>query len=132
MKKMTGRCLCEAVSYTAEDVQTDINACHCGLCRRWSGAAPLAVAVGKVEFDGRVRYYRSSEWAERGFCEHCGTNLVWRGDSDGDGGNYWLCLGTFDDEYQSLFKLAFEQYIEDKPNSYAFAGRRPRLTEAEL
>ena len=48
----TGRCLCGAVSYTAEDVETHFHSCHCSMCRRWTGGSAMAAAVGSVAFDG--------------------------------------------------------------------------------
>ena len=36
MAEMTGKCLCSAVSFTADDVETDFETCHCGMCRRWA------------------------------------------------------------------------------------------------
>ena len=38
---MTGRCLCGKVTFTAEGVEPHSHACHCGMCRRWSGGAPF-------------------------------------------------------------------------------------------
>lgn len=56
-----------------------IVACHCGQCRTWSGGAPgLAVAVTEIAFDGTPATYRSSDWADRGFCPTCGTSLFWQ------------------------------------------------------
>jgi len=40
---------------------------------------------------GKPKYFRSSEWAERGFCPECGTPLVFR-DSDGFG----VMIGSLD------------------------------------
>ena len=77
---MTGRCLCGAVSFTAEDVETDVQSCHCSQCRRWSGASAIAAIAGRVEFSGaeHLRRYDSSAWAERGFCRECGASLFYR------------------------------------------------------
>jgi hypothetical protein len=60
----------------------DVVACHCTQCRRTSGhySAYTSTAVTDLEVtqsDG-LRWYRSSESAERGFCERCGSNLFWR------------------------------------------------------
>jgi hypothetical protein len=81
-----------------------------------------------VKFDGEenVAVYRSSAWAERGFCSKCGTQLFYRIlDSD----EYDMCVGTFDD--QSEFVLALEIFIDRKPDAYALVGEHTRLTEAE-
>ncbi|MGB5621125.1 MAG: GFA family protein [Gammaproteobacteria bacterium] len=125
----TGHCLCGAVTYTAEEVQTDIHSCHCGMCRRWTGGPAFAASVGKVTFQGEenITRYDSSAWAERGFCNRCGTNLFYRLK---EANHYVLWMGTFDDPAQ--FKLAGEIYIEEKPPAYDLAGDHPRLTGEEF
>lgn len=124
----TGHCLCGAVTYTAEDVHTDIHSCHCGMCRRWTGGPAFAASVGRVSFHGEqnISRYDSSEWAERGFCRSCGSNLFYRlKETD----QYIIWLGTFDD--LTHFKLADEIFIDEKPDVYDLAGDHPRLTGEE-
>ena len=126
---MTGQCLCGAVSYTAEDVETEVHSCHCGQCRRWSGASVMAAGVSSVEFSGaeHIKRYDSSAWAQRGFCTECGANLFYylKGAD-----SYHMWVGTFDD--QTPFRLTGEIYIEHKPEGYNFAGDHPRMTEKEF
>lgn len=126
---MTGRCLCGAVTYAARQVESEFKACHCDMCRRWTGGPAFAVHVGSVEFEGEenIRVYDSSSWAERGFCARCGSSLFYRMKP---GGTPILWLGTFDD--QSGFGLAGEIYIEAKPEAYALSGEHPRLTKAQM
>ena len=125
----SGQCLCGAVTYTAEAIDTEVHSCHCSMCRRWSGGPGFSASVGKVEFTGEenIARFGSSAWAERGFCKTCGTNLFYRlKETD----HYIMCMGTFDDQAQ--FKLAGEIYIDEKPASYEFAGDHPRLTGEEF
>lgn len=125
----TGRCLCGAVSYTADAIETDFHSCHCSMCRKWSGGPAFAVGVGSVSFEGadNITRFDSSAWAERGFCMRCGTNLFYRlKEAD----HYILWMGTFDE--QAAFKLAGEIYIDEKPDAYDLAGDHPRLTGAEF
>ncbi len=125
----TGRCLCGAVTFTAHEVDTDIHSCHCGMCRRWGGGPAFAASVGSVRFDGEehIGRYQSSDWAERGFCRECGTNLFYRlKEAD----HYVMWMGTFDDA--APFRLAGEIYIDDKPPGYDLAGDHPRLTGSEF
>ncbi len=124
-----GHCLCGAVTYTAEGVDTDMHSCHCGMCRRWSGGPAFAASVGSVTFEGEenITRFDSSEWAERGFCNKCGTNLFYRlKEKD----HYMMWMGTFDDP--APFKLAGEIYIDEKPAAYDLAGEHPRLTGEEF
>ena len=125
----TGRCLCGAITYSAQDVTTDIHSCHCGMCRRWNGGPSFAASVAQVVFEGEAHLtrYDSSAWAERGFCNRCGTNLFYRlKEAD----HYIVSIGTFDD--QTPFNLAAEIYIEEKPAMYNLAGDHPRLTGEEF
>ena len=120
---------CGAVTYTAEDVETDIHSCHCGMCRRWTGGPAFAASVGKVIFESEqnITRYGSSAWAERGFCNRCGTNLFYRlKEAD----HYVLWMGTFDD--QAPFNLKGEIYIDEKPLVYELAGDHPRMTGEEF
>ena len=125
----TGHCLCGAVTYTAKDVHTDINSCHCSMCRRWNGGPAFAVIVGNVTFEGedKITRYPSSEWAERGFCSRCGTNLFFRLKEQDQ---YVIWMGSFDD--QDRFNLAGEIFIDEKPPAYDLAGDHPRLTGEEF
>lgn len=125
----TGHCLCGAVSYTATDVDPHLHACHCNMCRRWSGGPGFAASVGAIRFEGEehIGRYESSEWAERGFCTRCGTNLFYRLKHND---HHVVWMGTFDE--QAPFELAGEIYIEDKPPAYDFAGEHPRLTGEEF
>ena len=75
----TGKCLCGAVTFTAQDVENHIHACHCRMCRAWTGGPLLGATVGEITFTGEdhIKRYTSSEWAERGFCDQCGSTLFY-------------------------------------------------------
>ena len=117
----TGQCLCGAVTFEAQDVESHVHACHCSMCRRWNGGPALAVAVGSVTFAGEanIRRYRSSEWAERGFCKKCGSNLFYFLIPN----RYIIEAGLFNEQD---FKLESEIFCAGKPTWYEFAGGHPR------
>jgi hypothetical protein len=126
---MKGQCLCSAVTFTADEVETDHHACHCGMCRRWSGGAPLlCTATKSVVFQGEenITRFESSSWAERGFCKTCGTALFYYLKPTRA---YLMAIGSFDD--QTRFQLTREIFIDRKPPGYAFVGDHPRWTEEE-
>ena len=127
--KASGKCLCGAVGFTLDDPGTEVHCCHCSMCRRWSGSPALAVSAQHVTFSGEdnIAHYESSDWAERGFCKKCGSNLFYRLKEPG---TYFLLMGSFDD--QSAFRMASEIYIDNKPPGYEFVGDHPRLTEEEF
>lgn len=125
----TGKCLCGAVTFEAGEVDTHIHSCHCSMCRNWSGGPLLAAGAQSVKFNGEenITRYGSSDWAERGFCNRCGSNLFYHlKEAD----HYVLCMGAFDDE--SVFELVGEIYIDEKPPGYDFAGDHPRQTGSEF
>jgi hypothetical protein len=135
MASRTGGCLCGAVRYTLSAPPAAFGACHCGMCRRWTGGIDLGIEVlpgGIVwDADATLKTYQSSDWAERGFCGTCGGNLFWRLTVPGPmQGLLALGAGTLDDMTGLAF--ASEVYIDAKPEGYAFAGDRKRMTEAEV
>ena len=79
--RQSGGCLCGAVRFTVAIMPTRTGACHCGMCRKWAGGPYMATDCGTdVTFEGadNIATYRSSPWAERGFCKTCGSNLFYR------------------------------------------------------
>lgn len=135
-KDVNGQCLCGKVSYKAK-LKSGTGACHCGMCRRWSsGPFMSAHAEGPIEFEGKdnIKHFASSQWAERGFCGHCGSNLYYHllPRPEVPDGEYILAAGTVDD--QSALKFDHEVYIDSAPGWYRFdnESERNRMTEAEL
>ncbi len=80
-KTTRGSCLCGAVSYEVRGDLRPVVACHCNQCRKASGhyaAATQAEQKNVVIMGEALRWFRSSDAAERGFCSQCGSNLFWR------------------------------------------------------
>jgi hypothetical protein len=126
---MTGRCLCGAVTFKVEHAELEHHACHCGMCRRWSGGSGfLGTTATGVTFAGsdKLGRFSSSGWAERGFCLQCGTTLFYFLKPTQA---YTMSVGAFDD--QTPFRLVREIFIDGKPPGYAFEGDHDRWTEAE-
>lgn len=130
----TGGCLCGAVKLRATLNEDGFGACHCGICRRWTGGAPLFAVMADVavaEGEDKVSVYTSSDWAERTFCSVCGANLWFRVTAPGPHqGATHLAWGALDD--LSGMELTSEVFIEDKPEAYDLAGERRRMTGEEL
>lgn len=120
-----GHCLCGAVSFVARDVNRHHHACHCGMCRRWTGGPAFAAAVQGVEWQGaeHIGRYESSEWGARGFCSSCGTHLFYHFVPRDE---YYLYVGSFDDD--SAFRLVGEIYVDLQPPGYRFAEGLERIT----
>jgi hypothetical protein len=126
---MQGTCLCGAITLTATD-KKHVDACHCGMCRRWGGGPALGVMCGTdVQIDGadKVKAYRSSDWGERAFCSECGTHLFYRLVPTGE---YFLPAGLFQDGVE--FEFTEQIFIDRKPAYYDFANQTENMTEAEV
>ncbi|MBB1492111.1 MULTISPECIES: GFA family protein [unclassified Paracoccus (in: a-proteobacteria)] len=77
--EISGACLCGGVSFTGRLTAEPATACHCSQCRRWSGHVWVSAELRDAAITGEpLRWFRSSDKAERGFCATCGSSLFWR------------------------------------------------------
>ncbi len=130
MNSGTGSCLCGGVRVSVAKLNANVGACHCGMCRKWSGGPFFAADCGTdVAFEGEdnLTVYNSSAWAERGFCKKCGSHVFYRLKASQ---HYMLSAGLFDD--QSEFVLDHQIFIDKKPDFYNFANETVNMTEAEV
>lgn len=75
-----GGCLCGAIRYRAAARPMRAVICHCSICRKHTGA-PIASFVhfpidSFTWLKEQPKRYRSSEFAERGFCSQCGSTVT--------------------------------------------------------
>lgn len=130
MSEGKGHCLCGAVEFTVTNMKSSVEACHCGMCRRWGGGPFMCVECGPdVTFKGEenITVYNSSDWAERGFCKKCGSHLFYRLK---DSNEYQLAVGLFDK--QKNFHFDLQVFTDRKPAFYSFANATKEMTEAEV
>lgn len=124
---MNGQCLCGAVTISVVPLAQEISICHCDMCRRWAG---LAMGVFQARADqfhvtGPVRRFRSSSFAERAFCEVCGSAL-WVRD---DGADYDMVPGLFD--AAADFPLVREVFADRAYACLRLAGKHKRVSRDE-
>ncbi len=127
-KQRRGSCLCSAVSFTASSGKS-VGACNCNMCRKWNGGPQMAVpCADTVSFAGEenVAVYKSSDWAERGFCKQCGTHLFYRF----HGNQHMMLAGLFDDSDD--FVLETQYFIDQKPGLYSFENSTTDLTGKQV
>lgn len=124
---LKGQCLCGGVKFEATLEKRQMGACHCSMCRRWSGGVFLVAEFGagalKVADESQLGVYKSSEWGERCFCKTCGSTLFWRM-QDGSAGA--ISIQAFDDPGQ--FEFVQEIFVDEQPRNYAFSNATQRLT----
>ncbi len=79
---IAGGCLCGAIRYETSTLLSDVHYCHCRMCQKAFGnlfGVFGSVPRAALRFTaGSPRLYRSSPFAERGFCAACGTPLTFR------------------------------------------------------
>ncbi len=59
-----------------------------------------------------IRVFDSSEWAERGFCNHCGSHIFYRLKENGE---YIIPVGIFDSDGGFVFDKQI--FIDRKPDT---------------
>lgn len=127
---LTGQCLCGAVTVSITPEKKQVGACHCSQCRAWNTGPMFAIDCGqniKIEGQAFVKHYRSSEWAQRGFCSECGSSLYYhllQQDS------YMVSGGLF--KALPEFVMHQEIFVEEQPHFYHFGETTTRLTGQEL
>ena len=95
---MTGGCQCGRMRYSVTVDDREAYLCHCRMCQRAVGGVSVAlklVEIADVDWSGAARdLYRSSPFAQRGFCAACGTSLTYEGD---DHHQLDLTVGSLDE-----------------------------------
>ena len=130
---MTGRmieggCLCGAISVRAAVSKPAMRACHCEMCRKVTSSMFMSLQTDQesIEIAGEVTLFRSSDWAQRGFCGTCGSTIFYSTVHDGA---RHLAAGLFADAGGAPMKIEF--YTDNCPSAYALAGAHRKLTGAE-
>lgn len=127
--KLEGKCMCGAVKFSATAESPNVVACHCDMCRRWSAGPFLALECQTVSFEGQenIGRIRSSDWAERGFCTNCGSNLFYHIVKSND---YQIAAGLFDD--QSMLHMSLQVFTDSRPEFYEFSNETKMMTGADV
>ncbi len=129
MIKSVGTCLCGAVTLSGS-FEERVGACHCDICRTWGGGPLFALDGGEflqISNPEVVKTFRSTEWAERGFCERCGTHLYIRVKQSG---RYIVPAGIFPLDGQLNFD--HQIFIDKQPTYYCFANETKNMTGEEV
>lgn len=125
MDRYTGHCLCGAVRYEVNGPLSDVHICHCGQCRRQSGHCAAATSAKRADFkltkDASLKWYRSSDWARRGFCGDCGSALFW----DDGGEEISINVGSLDQP--TGLAVTSHIYVDDKGDYYEIGDALPKF-----
>ena len=82
-----------------------------------------------ITFEGEedITVYNSSDWAERGFCNKCGSHLFYRLKETRQ---HMVPVGLLDDQESFVFES--QVFIDKKPSFYSFSNKTNDMTEAEI
>lgn len=98
-KVIEGGCLCGAIRYCSTMDPLRCLICHCEYCRKHSGAPCLGFVHFPIEGFSWIRVepkrYKSSRYAERGFCPECGSTVSMHEEVLED--RVQVALGSLDD-----------------------------------
>ena len=121
-----GQCDCGKVSFEVEDVRKTVTVCHCGQCRRTSGHvwASTHAPFETLRFvsDEGLEWYRSSDWAKRGFCKFCGSSLFCRMNDEEGIGIAAGCLAA-----PTGLEIGKHIFVKDKGDYYEIADDAPQI-----
>lgn len=81
-KPLSGSCLCGKVCLSINELERQVVACHCTQCRKQTGHFVAATRVANdhlvIQGEQNLTWFSASADAERGFCRHCGSVMLWR------------------------------------------------------
>ena len=122
MSATTGHCLCGAVTVRVESLSDEISACFCDLCTRWGGGLQMGIEApaNRVTIEGPLKTHRSSALAERGWCDTCGSSVLFCYVADRDTGYLELSPGLF--ENAGGARLTRVVYADRHPDGYWLEG----------
>ncbi|GAB3483691.1 GFA family protein [Marinomonas epiphytica] len=125
-------CLCGSVTFDIELSSSDLEmaVCHCSMCRKWLGSPMMAIDSGKLKNitgESFVSRYASSEWAQRGFCNKCGTSLFYY---LAPAEQYHFPVGLLDESLE--FTFSHQIFIDEKPDYYEFKNKTYNMTGEEV
>ncbi|MDD9909934.1 MAG: GFA family protein [Ahrensia sp.] len=125
-----GSCLCGTVKYRVNGPLRDVVACHCQQCRKQSGHFYAATDCADddliIENGGSLAWYSSSDFAKRGFCNGCGSNLFWRR----NGSNQTSILAGSLDSDPSI-RLTRHIFCADKGTYYEIDDGLPQFEQSD-
>lgn len=109
-----GGCLCGAIRYEITLTNFIVDYCHCGICRRITGApVSVFVSVPVVDFrytQGQPTCFMSSSHGRRDFCDNCGSHLV-----------FW---DMHENQYAEVYLGSLDQPNRFKPTSHIWYSRK--------
>ncbi len=131
MGKVTGSCLCGGVRLEIDGEMRPVSLCHCTQCRKQSGHYYAATNCQDDDLtitgEEHVKWYRSSDFAQRGFCSNCGSSLFWKP----DGKDYTSILAGCLDNPTGITATR-HIFVADKGDYYEINDDMPQYEQSDL
>ena len=127
---VTGGCLCGALRYQSTEPPVNGGYCHCRMCQKISGGlytAWLQFSQSSFRFtQGEPKFYRSSEWLQRGSCPTCSSQLIVIYDEDPEPVIYIGSLDHPDDWPLTQDGWWGHAYVDEKVSWYEIPDDAPQ------
>lgn len=128
-QQSNGGCLCGAVRFQINGPLRDVVNCHCQMCLKLHGGPGAHSKARKSDIkitEGRgLKWYRSSDVAERGFCQECGSSLFWRPDRQETTG---ILAGSLDQP--THLKTMGHIFVGEKSDFYKIQDQAPQFQKS--
>lgn len=120
--------MCGAVTVHARATDPYLRACHCEMCRRHTSSVFVNITTenDSIVVEGPATVFKSSDWANRGFCGVCGSTLWYATEHDGVRN---LSAGLFENAGGAVLKR--EYFVDSCPQGYALTGDHEKLTRQQ-
>ncbi|MBZ9676633.1 GFA family protein [Mesorhizobium sp. ES1-1] len=126
-----GGCRCGAVRFEASDEPQQVSYCHCGDCRRATGApvsAFVGFAVERVAFTGKALKMFENGPVTRSFCGICGSPIAYVDERLED--DIYFMLGAMD--APTDFEPTLHAYVSEQLPYLHMSDDLPRLLKTSV
>ena len=132
--KVTGGCLCGRIRYEAEVFIKNGYICHCTICQKSTGQpAEITVPIkaGTLKYlEAEPKYYVSSEFGKSGFCEECGSRIVWQASRPEDDWLTNIHVGSLDNPSEA--RPSSHIFVNTQLSWYLLSEDLPRFAEEDF
>jgi hypothetical protein len=124
--------MCGAVQFEVDGALPAPDACHCTVCRKWTGHyyAGTDVLRSALTISGaeNVKWFQSSPKIRRGFCGTCGSSLFF--DPIDRATHKWIGLSMGAFESPTNTELAVHIFVANKGDYYDIGDDVPQHEQA--
>ncbi|MEL7116054.1 MAG: GFA family protein [Pseudomonadota bacterium] len=120
-----GSCHCGGVTFEIEGDLPPAIACHCSMCRKWTGHFEVSTEIDRSQLRisraEDLRWYQSSTKVRRGFCGTCGASLFFDPPHV-----HWIAVAMGALETPTRTTIEKHIFVADKGDYYEIADGLPQ------